>query len=235
MKYPKKQLLADETIIFDVHHHKVVLIRSLAPALVFLAAWLACLSLVGFFRKGWALLVGALLLAALLGWFCYRLLQWTHANFVLTDRRLVYQSGVLSRRSREIQLSRVTDVSLTQSVPDHLLGGGDLAVLIAGDSRPLPFVSMPRPFKLKAAILQQTHTIAGGTDDLEHRVARAVAKAQPTGEFAPLPPERPPVYSEIVDQIDRLDAMRERGTIDEQEFRRAKQVLLDKLDREPSP
>jgi hypothetical protein len=72
-----------------------------------------------------------------------------------------------------------------------------------------------------------------GDRELALEAARTVSREQPTLELPPLPPERPPLYSEIVDQIERLDAMRERGVISGGEFDEAKQGLLARLNREP--
>lgn len=71
------------------------------------------------------------------------------------------------------------------------------------------------------------------TTSLAVEVAQAVKREQPTYELPPLPPERPPLYSEIVDQIERLDALRERGTLTDSEFEEAKQGLIARLKKEP--
>jgi hypothetical protein len=69
--------------------------------------------------------------------------------------------------------------------------------------------------------------------ELALEVARAVQREQPTGELPLIPPERPPLYSEIVDQIERLDSMRERGVISGAEFEEAKQAMMARLKKEP--
>jgi uncharacterized membrane protein YdbT with pleckstrin-like domain len=240
MKYPESELAADETITFDVHHHPLVLAKTAFLVLLYLAAWLALVVALDFFKGGWAMLVGLAILLALLVLFAWRVVVWTHVNLVLTDRRLVYRSGVLTRHSREIPLSRINDVTMYQMVPGRIFGMGDLIIKSAseGGGGQSAFLDVPHPERLKLEILEQAHALQQGASPesakaLALEVARAVQREQPTGELPALPPERPPLYSEIVDQIERLDSMRERGVISDAEFEEAKQGLIARLKKEP--
>ncbi len=239
MKYPKSALAADETVVFDVHHHISVLLKPMLLFDVCLIAWLILLTNVDYFRRGWVLAAGLALLIALFAFQAWRLLVWTHANFMLTDRRLVYRSGVFTRRSREIPLSKINDVTTIQMFLGRIFSSGDLVIKLDSSSgtEKSAFFRLPQPEKLKLAILQQAHTlraeIAGRrTSSLASEIAHAVKREQPTYELPPLPPERPPLYSEIVDQIERLDALRERGTLTDSEFEEAKQGLMARLKKE---
>ncbi len=163
----------------------------------------------------------------------WRALQWRRTRLVLTNHRLIYGSGVITRHTREIALTQVTDVSVLQTVLGRVLKYGDLVVQTAGEAgRPFPFFGVPDPEGLRAKMLQQLRAQAGGTKDLASEVALAVSNAQPTREVVAIPPERPPLYSEIVDQIERLDTLRVRGVLSEEEFQRAKEGLIDRLSGE---
>lgn len=237
MRFPSSSLAKEEIVIFDVHHHPFVLARPAAPAFAYLVVWLILLAKVRFFRVGWVLLAGLAILVLLLLYWAWRIAVWTHVNFVLTDRRLIYQSGVLTRHSREIPLSRINDVTFCQMVLGRILGMGDLVIESASETGKVPFFDLPGPAELKLEIIEQMHSDSarGGGEDAKSiatEVAREVRREQPTAEMPPLPPERPPLYSEIVDQIERLDAMRERGAITDDEFEEAKRGLLDRLKRE---
>jgi uncharacterized membrane protein YdbT with pleckstrin-like domain len=232
MRYPESMLSADESVVFDVHHHASVLMGPVLLFFGFLAAWLVVLFLAS---SSEAVIFGGLavllVLSLVLAW---KVQVWTHANLVLTNLRLIYQNGVISRRSREVPLSKINDVSFVQLVLGRLLGMGDLIVETASESGPLEFYRMPAPDKLKMQILERIHTVhaaqaSQGPADIQKEVAAAVERHQPTAEFVPLPAERPPLYSEIVDQIERLDAMRERGVLSPEEFQQAKDALLNRL------
>lgn len=232
MRYPENMLAPDETVVFDVHHHPFVLWRPVGLFVVFVTAWFLVLFLLN--SNEWIIYGGLVLLLALSLYIAWRVQVWTHTNIVLTNQRLIYQTGVLTRRSREIPLSKINDVSFYQNVLARMFATGDLIVESAGDSGPTPYYFVPTPQKLKmqvAAQIRAAHA-SGAPVDIEREVANAVEKRQPTSEIAALPPERPPLYSEIVDQIERLDAMRERGTLTPEEFQRAKDALIERLTSE---
>jgi uncharacterized membrane protein YdbT with pleckstrin-like domain len=239
MKYPESVLAGDETIVFDVHHHISALLK---PTLLFgacLVAWLILVIKVDFFRESWALIVALALLIALLAFLVSRLLVWTEAKLVLTDRRLIYRHGVFTRRTREIPLSRVGDVSTIQMFLGRVFSSGDIVLTLDSSSgtEKSVFYRLPHPEKLKLQIQQQAHALKADiasqrTSSLASEIAHAVKREQPTYELPPLPPERPPLYSEIVDQIERLDALRERGTLTDSEFEEAKQSLMARFKKE---
>lgn len=59
-----------------------------------------------------------------------RVLRWSSYRLVVTDRRLVERSGVLSRRLGSVPLDRVADVSYRRSLGGRILGYGEL--ILAG-------------------------------------------------------------------------------------------------------
>lgn len=235
MRYPDSMLSSDEEIIFDVHHHLFVLWKPVAIFLGLLAAWVLSLSLLS--SDAIVIYIGLGLLAAILLFFAWRLLVWSHTSLVLTNHRIIYQTGVFTRQSREIPLSKVNDVSFFQMVLGRIFGNGDLVVESASESGPFAYFMVPGPERLKMRILEQIKAAhkgtAAGMDPVEVRkeVALAVGMNQPTAEIIPLPPERPPLYSEIVDQIERLDDLRARGVLSPEEFQKAKEGLLDRLSK----
>jgi uncharacterized membrane protein YdbT with pleckstrin-like domain len=53
---------------------------------------------------------------------------------VVTTHRLLFREGILARRGRDIGLSRITDVSYTQSLWERIVNSGTLTIESAGDS-----------------------------------------------------------------------------------------------------
>ena len=236
MADPANLLMTDETVVFDVRHHPFALWRPAVAEILFLALWLTVISVFAFFRNGVMIIIGIAIFLLLLSWTTWSVLAFSRAFLTLTDRRLIYRSGVLSRQLREVPLSKITDVSVYQSVSGRVFGLGDIAVVTAGEPGvQLPFLNMPHPEQLKVQVLEQMHELerrAASPGDVAREIAHAMNRTQPTAEIGAIPPERPPLYSEIVDQIERLDAMRERGVLTGEEFQRAKEALLDRLDGE---
>lgn len=236
MKYPESRLSEEEQIIFDVHHHPVVLLKISLVLSLYLAAWVFLLVTYSFFRTRWILMAGILVFVFLAVLLLVRLAKWSRAGLVLTNRRLIYTSGVLSRRTYEIPLVKVNDVSSLKSVLGRLVGCGDLVVLTSGEGGKVPFYFLRKTEALKRSIMEQVQELLAWrgpqSEDVARQVAREMARNQPTQEMQAIPPERAPIYSEIVDQIERLDLLRERNSITEEEFREAKRSLLSRLDEE---
>lgn len=236
MAEPANLLMTDETVVFDVRHHPFALWKPVLAEVVYLSLWIAAMSVFAFFRNGIAVISGIVLLLTLSLWLTWSVLAFTRAGLMMTDRRLIYRSGIFSRTLREVPLSKISDVSVYQSVSGRVAGVGDLVVVTAGEpGQRLPFLNMPRPEQLKVRMLEQMHELArsaASPGDVAREIAHAMNRTQPTAEIGAIPPERPPLYSEIVDQIERLDSMRERGVLSDDEFQKAKGALLERLDRE---
>jgi membrane protein YdbS with pleckstrin-like domain len=89
------------------------------------------------------LLAGATLLAARLAW---RALQWREDWFVVTDRRLLVRSGLLTRRVSMMPLIKVTDLSFARPPVGRLLGYGEIVIESAGQDQALRRIRhLPHP------------------------------------------------------------------------------------------
>ena len=65
---------------------------------------------------------------ALMLWLIAPVLRWRTTTYELTTRRLRTRFGILTRRGRDIPLSRINDVSFERGPLDRLLGAGRLVV-----------------------------------------------------------------------------------------------------------
>ena len=70
-------------------------------------------------------IAGACLIAAvvLLIWLVFRWIPWRRRWYVLTDRRVIAQWGVLNRNQAALLLDRIQDASLTRPFPLSLIRG----------------------------------------------------------------------------------------------------------------
>lgn len=82
----------------------------------------------------------------------YRLLKWYFQLLLLTQRRVLLIEGVLARRSREIPLSRINDITATQSLPGRLFGYGDLLIQSANAQGPELIHYIAHPTELASVI-----------------------------------------------------------------------------------
>ncbi|HWB86564.1 MAG TPA: PH domain-containing protein [Bryobacteraceae bacterium] len=78
-------------------------------------------------------------------WPVVRWLRLRYTKAVITEERLRYESGVTSRTTRNIHLSKVQDVRVEQSVGQRLMGVGDLSIETAGEASRLTLHNVDNP------------------------------------------------------------------------------------------
>ncbi len=90
---------------------------------------------------------------ALIGNFCYRLAEWNLDRFVVTDRRIMMVTGLLTRQVAMMPLTRVTDMSYQRSVSGRLFGWGTFVIESAGQDQALRTIErLPAPDALYETI-----------------------------------------------------------------------------------
>jgi len=163
----------------------------------------------------WAIL---LLFLGGLGFFGFTYLQWTTTNFVVTNERLVSRKGVFSKEGIEIPLDRINTVFFKQSIFERIIGAGDLGIESAGEGGRQEFTDIRMPNLVQNEIYRQV-------EGLEDRRLRRLGQA--AAEAAPATPAEPQLS--IPEQIEKLDRLRRRGVVTDEEFEAKKRELLDRM------
>jgi membrane protein YdbS with pleckstrin-like domain len=92
------------------------------------------------------LLAGWVVVMARLTW---RVLEWRADWFVVTDRRLLLRTGIVTRRVAMMPLIKVTDMSYARPPVGRLLGYGEIVIESAGQDQALRRIRhLPRPDEL---------------------------------------------------------------------------------------
>jgi len=202
MPFPRKYLNENEEIVLDLRPHWFYLA---GPAIALVAALV--LALVVRDRSAWILFPVLALAVVSLLWFLARYAKWVTTSFVLTSDRLIYRSGVASRQGREIPLERLNDVSFHQSLLQRMLGAGDLLVESGGERGQEQFGSFAHPQDTQNEIHRA----------IEAAAARDADRVAGRRELSPL------------EQLEKLEELRQRGVITQAEFELKKAKLLDRL------
>ena len=63
---------------------------------------------------------------------------------VFTTERVLTREGVLSRRGRDIPLSRINDVSFSHSLFERMVGSGTMTIESAGERGQVVLLDLPR-------------------------------------------------------------------------------------------
>jgi uncharacterized membrane protein YdbT with pleckstrin-like domain len=148
MKYVERVLQPDETIVYVTRLHWLVYARAvvlLIIAFIFLIAAtkieqpLVVLALKTV-SAAFALLAITSALRALI--------RRLTTELAVTDRRVIFKTGMLRRHTLEMNRSKVETVGVDQSVTGRLLGYGTIIVRGTGGSfEPIPFIGEPLTFR----------------------------------------------------------------------------------------
>lgn len=71
-------------------------------------------------------------------------LHWINARFILTERSVTMTWGLFTRRRREIQIGRITQVEMTRNATDYLFGCGTIYLHEASSSDAVKLDDVPR-------------------------------------------------------------------------------------------
>src|SRR5687767_6335539 len=83
-----------------------------------------------------------------------RLIRIKSTRIVIEDGKLCYETGLLSKSSRTMELRKVQDVRVDQTLSQRILGMGDLTVETAGESSRLTIHGIDRPRAVADRILE---------------------------------------------------------------------------------
>ena len=202
MPFPRKLLNDNENIILDMHPHWWFYGPQAISTLVvgILGLWI-----LGRFDVMPLTILGYLDLAGILvagGWLLVELIKWRTTYFVVTNFRVISKVGTLARHGVEIPLDKVNNVNFNQSIFQRLIGVGNLLIESGGNDSAEPFTNISRP------------------ETVQNIIHRAMDERM-TQAFRPAPSR-----GDIADQLERLEGLRDRGALTDEEFEQQKRRLL---------
>jgi len=202
MPFPKRLLNSFETTRVDLHPHWWYLAPSVTSLVVSLVLALFALSRGdGFGDKVLKIVTLALLLVCVV-WTLVRYVRWITTYFVVTSDRVIYREGVLRKVGVQIPLERVNNVNFNQSIFERLIGVGDILIESGGQDGKQSFSDIARPMAVQNEIHQALQSYREGM-------------------FRPAPSR-----VDVADQLERLEALRDRGSLTDAEFELQKRRLL---------
>lgn len=201
MPYPTKLLNQGETVELDLRPHWWYLVPRLS-----LLALAVLLGLWAFTTAAWVQAVAGVVVLVALGFFLLRLMGWMTTNFVVTSDRVIYRSGVLTKRGIEIPLDRINTVVFHQGPFERIIGAGDLEIESAG-ATPSRFTDIRKPSIVQAEIYKQSEAN-------ENRKFDRIGSNAGGGGLS------------VAEQLEKLEGPHERGAITEDEYQAQKAKLL---------
>ncbi|MCV7355749.1 PH domain-containing protein [Mycolicibacterium fluoranthenivorans] len=169
MGYPDNVLAGDERVVLHRHPHWK---RLIGPALVLLIVTaLASFGAAVVQNSDWdgtvkrvVLLVLAALWLIIVGWLTvWPFLNWWTTHFVITDRRVMFRHGLLTRSGIDIPLARINSVEFRHGLLDRMLRTGTLIIESASQD-PLEFHDIPRVEQVHSLLYHEVFDTLGSEE-----------------------------------------------------------------------
>jgi uncharacterized membrane protein YdbT with pleckstrin-like domain len=147
MDYVTRVLQPGESVILTTRLHPIIFLPAVLWLVVAVVLLIVALTLNGDWRIGGeALAAFCLIFATAAG--IPALIRRISTELAVTDRRVIYKSGVLARHTLEMNRSKVESVDVDQSVLGRLLGFGTIIVRGTGGSlEPIRVINDPLTFR----------------------------------------------------------------------------------------
>lgn len=145
----RTRLRDSENVAMVTLRHPLTVLWLYAATITFLILWIVL-------RDTWKW-------GKILPWVCVVFLllsivkTWSRKRdiWVVTDQRIVDEQGILAIRSMECPLDKITNVTISQSVPGRVLGYGNICIQTAGEAGITEEAKVMHPRQLRAAIFEQ--------------------------------------------------------------------------------
>jgi len=202
MPFSPELLNDNEDMVVDLHPHGLHFWRPVAVLVASLVLGLFALRFeAGSVLRnvlGW---IALLVIAYSVVWTILRYISWVTSHFVVTNRRVMYRSGWLSKSGMDIPLDRINNVIISRNVIERMFGAGDLLIESAGVTGQQRFSDIRSPTTVQNQIFEQIQ--------LDRQSLN-----QPTAVV------------DVAGQLERLEGMYRRGTLTAEEFESQKRRLL---------
>jgi uncharacterized membrane protein YdbT with pleckstrin-like domain len=167
--YPDNVLAADERVVLHRHPHWK---RLIGPVLILLVVTaLAAFGAAVVNKTAWdqmakniVMIVIAVIWLIVVGWLTvWPFLNWRTTHFVITDRRVMFRHGLLTRAGIDIPLARINSVEFRHGLLDRVVRTGTLIIESAAQD-PLEFHDIPRVEQVHSLLYHEVFDTLGSEE-----------------------------------------------------------------------
>ena len=195
----------NEQILFETHQHWFVLFGKIFLEILLIVLLVAgSLTAAAFYP---AAIYGLILVFVPLIGMLNDIMVWRNKAYIVTNRRVIQISGVFNKDVVDSSLEKVNDVKMSQSFLGRMFGYGDIEILTASELGVNLFHEIADPINFKTAMLNAKERMG----------------------FEEMGMEMHHTNADIPSMIEKLDTLRRRGILSEQEFQQKKAELLAKM------
>jgi uncharacterized membrane protein YdbT with pleckstrin-like domain len=211
--FPKRLLQDNEELRLDLQPHWFFFIKQILVSIPLVLLGLIILAKIHGDAKTITGAMWGVLFLVYGVWVLIKFFDWRFTHFVVTSKRVVFRTGVLSKRGVEIPLTRINNINFSQGVIERMIGTGDLEIESAGRDGQSVFDNVRHP----DGVQQEIYRMMEEADQPRMAAGAAVATAAPASTAS------------VPEQIEQLARLRDQGTITEQEFQAKKAELLKRM------
>jgi uncharacterized membrane protein YdbT with pleckstrin-like domain len=147
MSYVQRVLQPGETVIHQSRLHPLIFLPALIWLIVGVVLLVASTQVSGDITLAFWAAAALFGLLALASWARASIRRAT-TELAVTDRRIIYKSGLLSRHTLEMNRSKVESVDVDQSILGRIFGFGTIVVRGTGGSlEPIRMIGDPLTFR----------------------------------------------------------------------------------------
>lgn len=206
MGYVEKHLLKDEVIKYTASIHWAAFLPGIFWTIIAIIASDS-------FEGEWVIVTILLWFFAAFR-FVKGLIYKSYTECVLTNSRIIYHYGFISRQTIELQLTKCEGVSVNQGLFGRMLGYGTVVVTTGGPTNSFSVISDPITFR--NAINEQI--------DIVHAVTtKKVEEAEVPSVSDPNPIQQ---SKSVAEEIKELSELLKQGLITEEEFKAMKSKII---------
>jgi len=202
--YIQGMLGQNERILLVTRQHWFVLFSAILAEIVITLLLIAGVSVATFYYPPAAF--GFVLVLVPLISMLRDILTWYNREYIVSNRRVIQISGMFSKNVVDSSLEKVNDVKMSQSFFGRMFDYGDVEIMTASEIGVNLFKRIGDPVKFKTAMLNAKEKL--GFDEMG-------GKSQPAEDIPSL--------------IAKLDDLRKKGIVSEEEFQKKKAELLAKM------
>jgi uncharacterized membrane protein YdbT with pleckstrin-like domain len=205
-KYINNLLGENEKLLLVTRQHWFVLFGSILIEIFFIFVILAAITAVSFFLSPFAS-IGFLVLLIPLVSMVRDVLIWYNRQYIVSNRRVMQVNGIINKNVIDSSLEKVNDVKMSQSFFGRIFNYGSVEILTASELGVNLFQKIEDPVHFKTAMLNAKEKLGYHENGIQTQQ----------------------VQQDIPDMIAKLDELRKKGIVTEEEFQQKKTALLTKL------
>jgi len=169
MGYPEKVLAAGEHVVIHRHPHWK---RLIGPILILLVVTAIAAFGAGYVNTtDWdqtavnivMIVIGVVWLIIVVWLVLWPFLNWWTTHFVITDRRVMFRHGLLTRSGIDIPLARINSVEFRHGVLDRMMRTGTLIIESASHD-PLEFQDIPQVEQVHSLLYHEVFDTLGSEE-----------------------------------------------------------------------